>query len=72
MKKRHPKDELIFLMGTDMLLSFLTWYEPDTILSCASLAVFARENGREGGGGPGGRKNGGGGDFGLAEGRGRW
>ena len=48
LKERHPEDELIFLMGTDMFLSFLTWYEPDTILSCASLAVFARENGREG------------------------
>ena len=44
----YPEAELIFLMGTDMLLSLETWHEPETIMALASLAVFAREKGREG------------------------
>lgn len=42
-----PDAELIFLLGTDMLLSIETWHEPDAIMAHASLAVLARETGRE-------------------------
>ena len=47
MRRQYPGAELVFLMGTDMLLSLETWHEPEVILSGASLAVFARETGRE-------------------------
>ena len=42
LKERYPEDELIFIMGTDMFLSFETWKNPDIILSNASLAVLYR------------------------------
>ena len=38
----YPEDRLILLMGTAMFLSFLTWYQPDEIMSMAELAVFYR------------------------------
>ena len=47
MRERYPAAELVFLMGTDMLLSLESWHEPEVILSLASVAVFARETGRE-------------------------
>lgn len=47
MRQRFPAAELVFLMGTDMLLSLESWHEPEVILSLASVAVFARETGRE-------------------------
>lgn len=46
LREQYPGDELIFLMGTDMLLSIDTWHEPEVILSLATVAVFARESGR--------------------------
>ncbi len=48
LRAQFPEAELIFLMGTDMLLSIETWHEPEVIMALASLAVFAREAGREG------------------------
>ena len=45
--EQYPDDELIFLVGTDMLLSLSSWHEPETICSLASIAVFARERGTE-------------------------
>ena len=41
-----PDDELIFLVGTDMLLTLDTWHEPEIIMSLAHIAVFAREHDR--------------------------
>ena len=38
----YPDDELVLMMGTDMFLAFLTWYQPERILENASLAVFYR------------------------------
>lgn len=46
LKARYPDEELVFLVGTDMLLSLPTWHEPEVICALASIAVFARENGR--------------------------
>lgn len=42
LRKSHPNDSLVLLMGTDMFLSFLTWREPDRILKNAELAVLYR------------------------------
>lgn len=40
---RYPDDQLFFLMGTDMLLSFPNWYHPEEICRYATLALLARE-----------------------------
>ena len=42
LKQQYPRDELIFIMGTDMFLSFDTWKNPDVILKNASLGVLYR------------------------------
>ena len=42
LKQQYPDDELVLLMGTDMFLSFMSWKNPDVILSHASLGVFYR------------------------------
>ena len=39
--------QIVLLMGTDMLLSIESWHDPVYIMAQASLAVFARETGRE-------------------------
>ena len=41
-KETYPDAELFWLVGTDMLRDFPTWKNPDDILSCATLAVCAR------------------------------
>lgn len=41
-RQRYPEAELYLLMGTDMFLSFHTWYAPERILKCAALAVLYR------------------------------
>ena len=45
LKEQYPADELWLLMGTDMFLSFHTWREPERIVKCVNLAVFARSEG---------------------------
>ena len=45
---QYPGAELVFLMGTDMLLTIEAWHEPEVIMDLSSLAIFAREAGREG------------------------
>ncbi len=47
LRQEYPGAELIFLMGTDMLLTIESWHEPEVIMELASLAIFAREDGRE-------------------------
>jgi nicotinate-nucleotide adenylyltransferase len=37
-----PDAELVFLIGTDSLINFPTWHEPERILSLASLGVAER------------------------------
>lgn len=41
-KKLYPEDEIYFIMGEDMLKSFVNWREPDEILKCVIPAVCAR------------------------------
>lgn len=48
LRERYPGAELVFLVGTDMLLTLDQWHEPETILSLASIAVFARETDMDG------------------------
>lgn len=46
LKREYPEDELFFLMGEDMFLTVDTWYRPEVICRCASLAASPRsENG---------------------------
>lgn len=40
--ERYPDDRLFLLMGSDMLLSFHTWYHPEEICAHAHLCAFAR------------------------------
>jgi len=42
-KKEMPGDRLYLLMGTDMFLSFQTWWEPEEIAKLCTLCAFARE-----------------------------
>lgn len=44
-RMRYPDASIYLLMGTDMLLCFEKWREFRKILSCATLAVFARREG---------------------------
>lgn len=44
-KAEHPDDELFFLMGSDMLMSFHSWREPERILDYASIVAAARLDG---------------------------
>ncbi len=46
-KSRYPNATLYLLMGTDMLLIFEEWREFRTIISIATLAVFARRGGED-------------------------
>ena len=38
----HPDGELFLIMGTDMLVSFESWRDPERILKYATLAVLCR------------------------------
>ena len=42
LRRDYPDAELVFLMGTDMFLSFHTWREPEKILRDATLGVLYR------------------------------
>ena len=43
LRQRYPEDELLLVMGTDMLLSFEEWYRFEYLLQSCTLAVLARE-----------------------------
>lgn len=44
LKKLYPGDELVLIIGSDMLLSFDKWVEYREILSLCTLCAFSREN----------------------------
>ena len=44
LKKKYPDDELYFLVGSDMLLSFKRWYRWEDILSMCTLCATDRSN----------------------------
>ena len=41
---RNPGDELVLLVGSDLIQEFDQWKYPDEILSLSKLAVFTRKN----------------------------
>ena len=43
LRRSFPDDELIIVMGTDMFLSFETWYRFEYLLENCTLAVLARD-----------------------------
>lgn len=43
-KELYPNDELYFVMGSDMLFSFLSWRNPDIIMSLATLVCVCRSD----------------------------
>jgi len=45
LKKQYPDDTLYIIMGTDMLLSFAGWREPEAICSLATIAAVSRNEG---------------------------
>ena len=44
LKKKYPNDELFFLVGSDMLLSFKRWYRWEDILTMCTLCAADRSN----------------------------
>ncbi|MBO4324800.1 MAG: nicotinate-nucleotide adenylyltransferase [Lachnospiraceae bacterium] len=40
--ERHPGDELYYIIGEDSLRDFVTWHEPKTIASLATILVAVR------------------------------
>ena len=42
LREEYPDDELIFLMGSDMLLSFHRWREPEEIIKCVRIGAVTR------------------------------
>ena len=47
LRAEYPDGQLILMMGTDMFLSFLTWYKAKEILKHVTLAVFYRGEKKE-------------------------
>ena len=47
LRERYPEDELWLLMGTDMLLTFPQWREPERIAALVGLCAFSRRDGEE-------------------------
>lgn len=45
LRKLYPDDELVLIVGADMLLSFDRWYQWQTILSMCRLCAFTRGDG---------------------------
>ena len=43
LRRSYPDDELFLVMGTDMLLSFESWYRFEYLLENCTLAVLARD-----------------------------
>lgn len=44
LRETYPEDELIFLLGSDMLLSFHMWRNPDVILSHVRICAVTRSD----------------------------
>lgn len=46
LREIYPDDELFFIMGSDMLLSFEKWYNFEEILSLCTIIAASRESGQ--------------------------
>ena len=42
LREQHPDAKLYFFMGTDMFLSFHTWYQPEEIAKLCTICAFGR------------------------------
>lgn len=45
LREQYPKDDLFLLLGSDMLLSFDSWYRADELMQQCTLAALCRESG---------------------------
>ena len=45
LREQYPDDELIFILGSDMLLSFHLWRNPDIILEKVRICAVTRSDG---------------------------
>lgn len=45
LREQYPDDELIFLLGSDMLFSFHSWKNPDVILEKVRICAVTRSGG---------------------------
>lgn len=45
LREQYPDDELIFLLGSDMLHSFHTWKNPEVILEKVKICAVTRDGG---------------------------
>ncbi len=45
LREQYPDDELIFMLGSDMLLSFHSWRNPDVILEKVRICAVTRNGG---------------------------
>ncbi len=46
-KKRYPEDNLFFIMGSDQLITFDSWYKPEIIASLAQILTVVRSTEEE-------------------------
>ncbi len=44
LRELHPDDEYFFILGSDSIASFMSWYRPDVILKYATLLAVRRED----------------------------
>lgn len=44
LKELHPEDEYYFIVGSDSIASFMSWYRPDVILKYATLLAVRRDD----------------------------
>lgn len=44
LSEMYPDDDLMFIMGSDMLQTFHCWYQPEVILSCCRVCAVTRQS----------------------------
>lgn len=44
LKELHPENEYYFIVGSDSIASFMSWYRPDVILKYATLLAVKRDD----------------------------
>jgi nicotinate-nucleotide adenylyltransferase len=44
LKELHPENQYYFILGSDSIASFMSWYRPDVILKYATLLVVKRDD----------------------------
>lgn len=44
LRELHPEDDYYFILGSDSIASFMSWYRPDVILKYATLLAVRRDD----------------------------